>query len=102
MKFSSSNLKYSIENIFEDAESGILKLISSNDRETLKLSILSAINSSNPKHSFKELSPRENEIAQLITQGKRQKEIAVELNISVETVKTHAKKIRKKLSSIKT
>lgn len=95
------NLKYAIEEFFENAESSSLKKLSSPDREAIKVKLLNTINSASKKHTFKELSSRENEVAQLLALGKRQKEIAQELNISVETVKTHAKRIRQKLSSIK-
>ncbi len=47
---------------------------------------------------LKPLSPRENEIAQLISQGKSYKEIAHQLSISLDTVKSHLKNIKKKLS----
>ncbi|MEL7124010.1 MAG: response regulator transcription factor [Bacteroidota bacterium] len=51
-----------------------------------------------PKKSLKaNLSPREREIIDLLTQGLSFKMIADELNISINTVRTHTKKIYKKL-----
>lgn len=43
------------------------------------------------------LSPRELEIANLIRQGIKTKQIALTLNISIETVESHRKNIRKKV-----
>ena len=43
------------------------------------------------------LSPRENEIVQLITKGFKNKDIAIQLEISYETVKSHRKNIFRKL-----
>ncbi len=48
--------------------------------------------------SFKNLTPREIQIAELIKQGKRSKEIAEFLGVSVGTVITHRNNIRKKLN----
>ena len=44
-----------------------------------------------------ELSNREHEVLALITQGRRNKEIAVQLVITENTVETHVKTIFKKL-----
>jgi DNA-binding NarL/FixJ family response regulator len=44
-----------------------------------------------------QLSPREIEIAQLIIEGLKNKDIAEQLNIAYETVKTHRKNIFRKL-----
>lgn len=95
------NLNYVIENFFEDRETNSLRKLAAADRDTLKSQLLETINSTSRKHSFNELSSRENEVARLLANGKRQKEIAQELSISVETVKTHAKRIRQKLSALK-
>lgn len=46
----------------------------------------------------KELTPREIEILQLIAEGKTNKEIAYVLNLSEQTVKTHARKIFQKMN----
>jgi|TARA_R110000824_G_scaffold31783_1_gene103084 DNA-binding CsgD family transcriptional regulator len=43
------------------------------------------------------LTPREIEVVKLIVEGMRYKEIAVELGLSYETVKTYVGRIRKKL-----
>lgn len=45
------------------------------------------------------LSSREIEVLELISQGKLHKIVAFELGISTETVKTHVKNIRKKLAN---
>lgn len=44
------------------------------------------------------LSPREQEVLHSLAQGKRNKEIAVELGVSVGTVKTHLRHIFRKLT----
>ena len=43
------------------------------------------------------LTPREIEVVKLIVEGLRYKEIAAELGLSYETVKTYVGRIRKKL-----
>lgn len=43
------------------------------------------------------LTPREKEVLSFVQKGKTDKEIAEELFLSVETVKTHLKKVRRKL-----
>lgn len=50
-----------------------------------------------PNEHFVPLSPREMEILQYVTQGKSNKEIAVALGISHQTVKNHMTSILKKL-----
>lgn len=50
-----------------------------------------------PGEHFVPLSPREMEILQFVTQGKSNKEIAVSLGISHQTVKNHMTSILKKL-----
>ena len=50
------------------------------------------------KSNIDKLSHREREIFNLITKGKTNKEIAVELNISVNTVKFHLKNVYEKLN----
>jgi len=44
------------------------------------------------------LTPRENEILQLIAEGKNTKEIALALNLSIKTVETHRQRIMIKLN----
>jgi len=44
------------------------------------------------------LSPREREVLRALAQGHRNKEIAVELGVSVGTVKTHLRHIYRKLT----
>jgi DNA-binding CsgD family transcriptional regulator len=46
---------------------------------------------------YKNLTPKEIQIAELVKQGKKSKEIAELFGISVGTVITHRNKIRKKL-----
>jgi DNA-binding NarL/FixJ family response regulator len=43
------------------------------------------------------LSPRENEVMSMLLQGRRLKEIAAELQISVKTVTTHRARLLRKL-----
>ena len=43
------------------------------------------------------LSPREREVLQLLTEGKKAKDIAVRLNVSLSTVETHRRNIMQKL-----
>lgn len=47
----------------------------------------------------KKLSPRETEIAALLSRGKSQKEIAHILGISYHTVRTHVKNARRRTES---
>jgi len=44
------------------------------------------------------LSARELDVIRLIVKGKKYREIAVELNLGYETIKTYAARIRKKLN----
>ena len=53
--------------------------------------------SSSPNRELSVLSPRENEILGFLSKGLRYKEIANELNISTETVRTHLRRIYEKL-----
>lgn len=48
-----------------------------------------------PKHS--ELSPRENDVLKVLAKGKSYATIAEELNLSINTIKTHARNIYEKL-----
>ncbi len=48
---------------------------------------------------YSKLTPRETEILQLIAEGKNTKEISNRLNISIKTVETHRRHIKKKLKS---
>jgi len=50
-----------------------------------------------PKGDSEELSPRENQILELLAQGYRSKEAAEELGIGVQTVLTHIRNIYEKL-----
>ncbi len=50
-----------------------------------------------PSSNAYQLTPRENEILNLLSQGNSYKMIAAELDISLDTVRTHIKKIYEKL-----
>ena len=50
-----------------------------------------------PAHGPDILTPREAEVMELLQSGKTNAEIAHELNLSVETVRTHARRIYRKL-----
>jgi len=43
------------------------------------------------------LAPREREVLALLTEGRSNKEIAVELGVSVRTVETHRERLKRKL-----
>ena len=45
--------------------------------------------SSEPMHDLKQLTPRERQIVKMVAEGKSNKVIASELNLSVKTVETH-------------
>lgn len=53
------------------------------------------------KTTFSELSDRENEVVELISAGKSEKEIAYILHIDKGTVNNHTRNIRKKLGVTK-
>lgn len=53
---------------------------------------------SNDLHAFRELTARENEVLQLLAEGKSIKEIAYVLSLSVKTVHTHRQRIMEKLN----
>ncbi len=50
-----------------------------------------------PKDELDQLSKREEEILRLLSKGLRYKEIAAQLNISIETVRTHLQSVYSKL-----
>ena len=52
---------------------------------------------SKPKKGSVTLTPRERQVVLLIQQNKKYREIATELGLGYETVKTYATRIRKKL-----
>jgi len=52
---------------------------------------------SKPKKGSVTLTPRERQVVLLIQQNKKYREIASELGLGYETVKTYATRIRKKL-----
>lgn len=45
------------------------------------------------------LTPRQNDVLRLLAEGLRDAEIAAELGVNVETVKTHLKKARRALGA---
>ncbi|HZS52500.1 MAG TPA: response regulator transcription factor, partial [Bryobacterales bacterium] len=53
---------------------------------------------SGAEDSYELLTPREREILQLIAEGKSNKEIAYQLNLSLYTVETHRAHIMQKLN----
>ncbi|MFK8060018.1 MAG: response regulator transcription factor, partial [Polaribacter sp.] len=63
-----------------------------------QLTALVSSKEQNHKNNIEELSQRERQIFNLITIGKTNKEIAMELNISINTVKFHVKNIYEKLN----
>ncbi len=50
-----------------------------------------------PSPQLESLSPREKQVLELISQGRRHKEVAAELNLSVATVQTYLRRIYEKL-----
>jgi DNA-binding NarL/FixJ family response regulator len=50
------------------------------------------------QEEFSKLTGREREIVQLLAEGKRSKEVAAELNLSIKTVETHRSNILRKLN----
>jgi len=52
---------------------------------------------SNPASSLPELTPREQEVIQLLAEGKSSKEVACLLNLSTKTAETHRSNIMRKL-----
>jgi PAS domain S-box-containing protein len=79
----------------ENRDSHYLDLLESN----LK-SILSPF-MRNISKTYKDLTPKEMQIANMIRQGKNSKDIAEILNTSVATINTHRNRIRKKLNLMK-
>ncbi len=63
------------------------------------LTLVEAIAPTNGHHDglHDRLSPRENEVMSMILEGRRLKEIAARLDISVKTVTTHRSRLLKKL-----
>ena len=55
------------------------------------------LESSSSVSARRRLTPREREVLPLLAEGKSNKEVAVALNISVNTVETHRAKIMSKL-----
>ncbi len=66
-------------------------------RELLNIVEAFAPESPNGNGSHQRLSPRENEVLTMILNGRRLKEIAAHLDISVKTVTTHRSRLLRKL-----
>jgi two-component system, NarL family, invasion response regulator UvrY len=64
---------------------------------TLVEALAAAYPSGNGDHSHRRLSPRESEVMTMILDGRRLKEIAANLDISVKTVTTHRSRLLRKL-----
>lgn len=56
------------------------------------------VSESHPQHESNPLSPRENEVLELLLAGESNQEVAERLSLSVLTVQTHRKNIKKKLN----
>jgi len=67
------------------------------NKNDLQSSVKKSQRLSNKQNQLNSLSKRERQIANLIFAGNSDKEIAMELNLSPLTIKTHRTKIRKKL-----
>lgn len=67
------------------------------DRELLKNTILKAIQEAEIKSAENDLTNRESEVMQLVTEGMTNKEIAIRLFITPNTVKRHLKSIFAKM-----
>lgn len=61
------------------------------------LTLVDAIAPTNADGTHQRLSPRENEVMSMILGGRRLKEIAAQLDISVKTVTTHRSRLLRKL-----
>ncbi|MFC1591279.1 response regulator [Thermodesulfobacteriota bacterium] len=71
--------------------------LSPNISEFVVQGFLDSLKACGPRKQEPKLSSREKEVLQLIAEGFSSKEIAVQLDISVNTVLTHRKKIMQKL-----
>ena len=89
-----SQLRYTIDNLNCD-ELPQKKLEMLNMVETLMLLYPDATQPGNGHHQ--RLSPREREVMNMILSGRRLKEIAATLDISVKTVTTHRSRLLRKL-----
>jgi DNA-binding CsgD family transcriptional regulator len=63
----------------------------------VSVTLLNKVAMSKPKKGSVTLTPRERQVVLLIQQNKKYREIATELGLGYETVKTYATRIRKKL-----
>ncbi len=73
---------------------GVLKINDSSD--TIRSGLKSLLSIDKPEEPQQPLSEREIEVLQLLVQGKSQKEIAHQLNLSIHTVNSHRKNISEK------
>ena len=65
--------------------------------ESLSAMPLSSMSMAPEKSTHQRLSPRESEVMNMILGGRRLKEIAAQLDISVKTVTTHRSRLLRKL-----
>lgn len=85
-----------VEGIFTVNHGGTF--ISRHIAAAVVLNLMSQQKSALPQPSKPKLSPRELQILTMLTQGKNNKEIAFELQISVKTVETHRGQLTRKLN----
>ena len=81
---------------------GTIQSLNCNQLELQKIELLQLIEALSPASSngnghHQRLSPRENEVMSMILEGRRLKEIAARLDISVKTVTTHRSRLLRKL-----
>ena len=80
---------------------GVIESLSCDRLSTQKQELLSLIDSVTPfgagGDNHQRLSPREAEVLTMILEGRRLKEIAAKLDISVKTVTTHRSRLLRKL-----
>ncbi len=81
----------------EDAHSGGAPMTSSIARKVVQLMEKTAVREAAVREGLADLSPREGEILAQLSRGARYKEIAESLHISIETVRTHLRRIYQKL-----
>lgn len=82
---------------------GTIEALNCHQLETQKQQLLALIEALAPSRnghgdaSHQRLSPRESEVMKMILEGRRLKEIAANLDISVKTVTTHRSRLLRKL-----
>jgi DNA-binding NarL/FixJ family response regulator len=81
---------------------GTIQSLNCHQLELQKIELLQLIEALSPANSnhnghHQRLSPRESEVMSMILEGRRLKEIAAKLDISVKTVTTHRSRLLRKL-----